>query len=389
MQYDFDELIDRRFTNSDKWEKYEPDVLPLWVADMDFRSPAPVIEALQQRVAHGVYGYPAGDGKPDTVFPLKRAILDRLERVYGWIVEPDAIVLIPGVVTGLNLAAHAIGRPDGGVLVQTPVYPPFLKIANSAGILHQEMMLARQSDGSYVVDYEAFEAAITPQTRLFVLCNPHNPVGRVFRLEELDRMAEICLKHGLTIISDEIHSDLVFSPNRHTPIAALDPEIARNTVTLMAPSKTFNLAGLQCSFAVIPDASLRKRYVAGKQGLVGWVNLLAQTAAEAAYSEGQEWLDQLLVYLQSNRDFLASYVSEHLPDIKMASPEGTYLAWLDCRSLDLPEKPYKFFLKEARVALNDGETFGTGGEGFVRLNFGCPRATLVEALERMKNSISR
>lgn len=389
MQYDFDELIDRRFTNSDKWEKYEPDVLPLWVADMDFRSPAPVIEALQEQVAYGVFGYPAGDGKHNQVFPLKRAIRDRLVRIYGWNVEQEEIVMIPGVVTGLNLAAHALGCPDGGVLVQTPVYPPFLKIASSAGILHQEMLLARQSDGSYVVDYDAFEAAITPQTRLFVMCNPHNPVGRVFHPEELTRMAEICLKHGLTIISDEIHADLVFSPNHHTPIAALDPEIARNTVTLMAPSKTFNLAGLKCSFAVITDASLRKRYVAGKQGLVGSVNLLAQTAAEVAYREGQEWLDQLLVYLQSNRDFLASYISEHLPDIKMASPEGTYLAWLDCRSLDLPEEPYKYFLKEARVALNAGETFGTGGEGFVRLNFGCPRATLVEALERMKNSISR
>jgi cystathionine beta-lyase len=388
MQYNFDEVIDRRNTESEKWRHYESDVLPLWVADMDFRSPEPVIAALQQRVAHGVFGYPSGlDATGHKQPPLKQAILEYLERRYAWEVSPETLVLVPGVVTGLNLAAHAFAKPEGGVLVQTPVYPPFLYIARQAGILHQEMQLALQPDGRYEVDWEAFERSITPQTRMFVLCNPHNPVGRVFTRVELERMAEICLRHDLVIISDEIHCDLVYAPNQHIPIASLDPEIARRTVTLMAPSKTFNIAGLECSFAIIPDAQTRKRYLDGRQGLVGWVNLMGQVAAEAAYREGQEWLNQLLVYLEDNRNWLAGYVRDHFPGVKMASPEGTYLAWLDFRALELPGGPYQHFLEKAKVALNDGKMFGTGGEGFVRLNFGCPRAVLVEAVERMRRSI--
>jgi len=389
MQYNFDERIDRISTESEKWRVYNPDVLPLWVADMDFISPAPVVQALQRRVAHGVFGYPVGgENKLQEVSPLKKAILERLERLYAWKVAPEAVAMIPGVVTGFNLAAHAFGRPDGGVLVQTPVYPPFLRIAKNAGILHQENLLLRQADGTYEVDFDAFEAAITPQTRMFVLCNPHNPVGRVFHSNELARMAEICLRHNLTIVSDEIHCDLVYAPHHHTPIASIDPEIARHTLTLMAPSKTFNIAGLDCSFVIIEDDTLRRQYLGARQGLVGSVNLLGQVAAEAAYTGGQDWLDQLLVYLQSNRDYLLQYFRDHLPGIRMAEPEGTYLAWLDCRSLNLPEGPHKFFLNQAKVALNDGKTFGTGGDGFVRLNFGCPRSMLSEALERMKEALA-
>jgi cystathionine beta-lyase len=221
---------------------------------------------------------------------------------------------------------------------------------------------------------------------MFLLCNPHNPVGRVFRRGELLRMAEICLSHSVTICADEIHSDLVFSGHEHIPIAALDPEIGQHTITLIAPSKTFNLAGLQCGFAIIPNAELRQRYQLARAGLVPWVNVMGLIGAEAAYREGQPWLDRLIPYLEANRDFLHDFVRRELPRINMTKPEGTYLAWLDCRGLG-SDNPYEFFLKHARVALNHGQTFGTGGAGFARLNFGCPRSILEEALNRIKESM--
>ncbi len=387
MIYDFDQIIDRRASDSIKWNAYPSDVLPLWVADMDFVSPEPVVRRLRQRVEQGVFGYP---GEPHgQVSPLRQAILERLERQYGWRVEPEAIIPIPGVVTGFNLACHALAGPQGGVLIQTPVYMPIAAVGKETGVLQQEMELDRQPDGSYIIDWERFEAAITPQTRMFLLCNPHNPVGRVFRPDELSRMAEICLRHNVTICSDEIHCDLIFSGQRHTPIAALDPQIAQHSLTLMAPSKTYNIAGLECSFAVIPNPELRQQYQAGRGGIVPWVNLMGQVAAEAAYREGDEWLAQALAYLQANRDYLAEFVRQHMPGVQMGIPEGTYLAWLDCRQAGLPGNPYQFFLEKAKVALNDGATFGKGGQGFVRLNFGCPRATLQEALERMAQALAQ
>ncbi len=388
--YNFDTVIERRHSESVKWRAFDPDVLPLWVADMDFASPAPVIQALQRRIEHGVFGYPEGFGDPKKELNgLRQAIIQRLAGLYGWQVQPEWIVMVPGVVTGLNQAAHAFTQAEQGILVQTPVYPPFLGMAKNAGAVRQDNELVRQADGAYTVDFSALEQTITPATRLFVLCNPHNPVGRVFTRAELEKMAEICLRHSLLIVSDEIHCDLVFGGQAHLPLASLDPAVANRTVTLMAPSKTYNLAGLQCSFAVIPDEDLRKQFAKGTLGMGGWVNLLGLVAAEAAYAGGQEWLDQLMVYLQANRDFLYKYVQDNLPGVRMGLPEATYLAWLDCRALDLPGGPYEFFLKNARVALNDGKTFGQPGEGFVRLNFGCPRATLQEALERMRAALHK
>ena len=382
MNYDFDQIINRRGTGSDKWEKYAEDVVPMWVADMDFVSPRPVVDALQSRVAQAVFGYP---GENDC---LKRAIQDWLATRYDWMVDLAAIILIPGVVTGFNLASHAMRGPEGsGVLVQTPVYFPFLRAPENAGMQRQEMELTRGPDGSYEIDVDAFEASLTDETRLFILCNPHNPVGRVFRQDELEGIAEICLRHGVPICSDEIHGDLVFSGQRHIPLASLDPDIAAQTITLMAPSKTFNLAGLQSSFAVIENPELRNNFLGAKQGLVGWVNLMGQVAALAAYESGQEWLSQLLVYLEANRDYLSEYVRTELPGITMTKPEGTYLAWLDCSQAGIEGNPRTFFLEQAKVALSDGPAFGQGGEGFVRLNFGCPRALLKEGLERMKTAL--
>jgi len=383
MRYHFDQMPDRRASDSAKWNHYPEDVLPLWVADMDVISPEPVIQALRRRVEHGVFGYPSG-----ATNTLQQVILERLERLYGWKVAAEHLVFIPGVVTGLNITGQAVGKVNEGVLIQTPVYPPFFGVSKYfSGTLQEAPLFFDMGRDQYEVDWDVFEDAITTQTRLFILCNPHNPVGRVFRKDELAKMAEICLRHEMIICSDEIHCDLVFSGNRHIPIASLDPEIAQKTITLIAPSKTFNLAGLECSIAIIPNDSLRRRFQDARRGLVGFVNLMGLVAAEAAYLEGQEWLDQLLVYLEANRDFTHEFVNSKLPGIHMSKPEGTYLAWLDCRHASIQAKPSDFFLEHARVAFNDGATFGKPGEGFVRLNFGCPREILVEALGRMKQSL--
>jgi cystathionine beta-lyase len=377
MQYDFDQRLERRNSDSIKWNYYDPDVLPLWVADMDFVSPEPVIQALTQRARQGVFGYPKEREA------LKDAIRQRLLDRYGWQVPPEAVVLVPGVVTGFHVACHMLTPGQDGVLIQTPVYPPILNAWSVNSLLNHPMQLTQTPDGSYAIDWEAFEAAITSQTRLFILCNPHNPIGRVFRRDELERMAEICLRHDILICSDEIHQDLLFPGSRHIPIASLDPEIARRTITLAAPSKTFNIAGLHCSAAIIPDAGLRERYQNARKGLVGWIDVMSMTAALAAYQEGQEWLDQVLGYLNANREFLYDTVRKKFAGISMAMPEGTYLAWLDCRTSGIPGNPCQFFMDKARVGLNDGSDFGPGGEGFVRLNFGSPRSMLEEALDHM------
>jgi len=378
MGYDFDHVIDRSPTESVKWHLYDEDVLPLWVADMDLPSPEPVVRALQERVSHGIFGYPA---EPTD---LRSVIQERLWRLYGWQIPADAVVFLPGVVAGFNLAIRAVTTPGDGVLAQTPVYFPILWAPANAGCFLDEMELTRLADGCYAVDTDEFDAAIKPRTRIFVLSNPHNPVGRVFRRDELLSMAAACARHDVVICSDEIHCDLLFDGRQHLPIASLDPEIGQRTITLMAPSKTFNVAGLNSSFAIVEDPELRQRFLNARAGLVsGHLSVLGYVATLAAYRDGQAWLDALLPYLQANRDWLKGAVDERLPGVALWKPEGTYLAWLDCRSAPLPDNPYRFFLEKARVALNDGASFGRGGEGFVRLNFGCPRSTLVEALDRM------
>ena len=390
MTYDFDRLIDRRRSDSSKWGKYVPDVLPLWVADMDFQSPEPVIRALRERVEHGFFGYIALE-QPE----FHELFADRLLKRYGWRVSPDAIVLIPGVIPGFNVAGRVFAESGDGLILQTPVYPPILRAAGNMGLTREEAPLVFRPDACdpnayYEVDVDAFEAAIRERTRFFLLCNPHNPVGRVFRRDELERLAQVCLRRGLMIVADEIHCELTYSGYRHTPIASLDGEIAERTITFMAPSKTFNLAGLKCSVAIITNAALREKFVAARVDLVSTVNVLGYTAAFAAYRDGQAWLDELLPYLEANRNFAVEYVRTRLPGVTVATPEATYLAWLDCRgSRAAGADPFTFFLEKARVALTDGLLFGPGGEGFVRLNFGCPRPRLAEALERMREALTR
>jgi cystathionine beta-lyase len=379
---DFDHIIDRRHSDSDKWRCYDKDVLPLWVADMDFAAPEPVLRALQERVGHGVFGY----GRPPVGF--REVVQERLARLYGWHVETGDIFFIPGVVSGFNLACQAVGVPGDGVLVETPVYPPMLAAPENAGRICKAVPLV-EGHRRYEHNFGAFEQAITERTSLFLLCNPHNPVGRVFEVAELERLAEICLHHDVVICSDEIHCDIVYPGHQHIPLASLAPEIAAQTITLFAPSKTFNIAGLCCSVGVVHNPDLRARLERAGVGLVPGVNVLGYAAGLAAYRDGQAWLDALLAYLEDNCDYLLEYIGAHMPGIQCWRPEGTFLAWLDCREIPVPGRPDQFFLEHARVALNDGATFGAGGEGFVRLNFGCPRAILAEALERMRAAVAR
>ncbi|MBC8170939.1 MAG: putative C-S lyase [Anaerolineae bacterium] len=384
--YNFDQVIDRRASDSIKWHTYPEDVLPLWVADMDFVSPQPVIDALRERVEHGVFGYALA---PDE---FRNIICERMQRLYNWTVQPQEIIFFPGIVPTLYVMGRVFAEPGANVLIQTPVYPPFLTAPDAYQLTASPVPLVENREGSrlhYTIDFDAFEAAINPQTKIFMLCNPHNPIGRVFTREELTRLAKICAKHDILIASDEIHADLLLDGNRHTPIASLSPEISARTVTLMAPSKTFNIAGLGCSFAIVQNEDLHKKLTAVTWGLLPFVNLLGLVAGAAAYRDGQEWLDQLLVYLQANRDALVDFVDQKLPGVAITCPEATTLAWLDFRALNLPDNdPFKFLLEKAKVGLTDGKPFGVEGTGFVRLNYGCPHSTMMTALEQIRAALA-
>jgi cystathionine beta-lyase len=384
MDYKFDTLPVRHDTDSLKWQRYGA-ALPLWVADMDFAAPEPVLTALHDRIAHGIFGYGA---PPDE---LTETLCARMADLYRWTVTPEQIIYLPGLVCGLNVVCRAVGEPGDAVLVQTPVYPPFLSAPT-----HQDRQLlmaeltAEYRDGRlyYTFDDAALADVIRSDTRLFMLCHPHNPVGRSFGIHELTQLAAICEQHDLVICSDEIHCDLLLDGQRHIPFATLSLEIAQRCITLMAPSKTFNIAGLGASFAIIQNPELRQCVKNAMRGIVPDVNVLALTAAVAAYQHGGDWLQQLLPYLAANRDVLVDYVDRYLPGVRMTKPEATYLAWLDCREAGITGNPHEFFVRNAGVAMNDGATFGPGGEGFIRLNFGCPRATLMEGLERMRAALT-
>ena len=392
MEYNFDLIINRGGTNSAKWRQYPEDVLPLWVADMDFAAPEPIQAALHRFVEHGVFGYE---------FPskeLRETVAARMETLYGWQVSPDAVVATPGVVAGFTLAANGLCETGQGLLVQPPVYPPFLKVNGSAGLVRQEAALMPETIGStlrYSVDFDIFQKAIHSngaRTGMFLFCNPHNPTGQIYSKDDLVCMAEICLKNNIVICSDEIHSEVLLGGTNHIPIAALDPEISDHTVTLIAPSKTFNIPGLFCGFAIIPNKDLLERYKKTVECMAMHVSSPGLAAAQVAFSGTCDaWLAELRAYLTRNRDFLVDFVRNELTGIKTTVPDATYLAWLDCaepvKSGKLSGTPHEYFLKSAKVALNEGRDFGSGGEGFVRLNFGCPHAILVEALTRMKSAL--
>ncbi len=377
-QFDFDIPIDRRNTSSEKWDKYAGrDILPLWVADMDFRSPPAVMEALHARVDHGVFGY---SGVPEE---LVVAVQNMLQRDYDWRVEKEWLVWLPGLVCGLNVACRAVGEVGDGVATFTPVYPPFLSSPGLAGRELVAVPLACTND-KWQMDLDALERSITPRTRLLLLCSPHNPVGRVWSRGEQQALLELAVRHNLVICSDEIHAGLVLEQGtRHIPFAALSDEAARRTITLQAPSKTYNIPGLGCSFAVIPDKALRRSFRHVMAGIVPHVNLLGYTAALAAYCDSEEWRKGLLDYLRGNRDLVLCEVAA-MPGLKTWPVESTYLAWIDARGLGLSD-PAGFFEKGG-VGLSDGAPFGA--PGFVRLNFGCTRSTLIAALERMRRALT-
>ena len=387
MKYDFDELIERRGSDCLKYdfavERGMPeDILPLWVADMDFRTAPCITERIQKDAAFGIFGYT--DSRDDYFQTLAKWY----ETYFGWKVEKDWLVKTPGIVFAIATAVSAFTKEGDGVLIQQPVYYPFSAVIrdNNRRLINNGLVL---KDGHYEMDLEDFEQKIIlEKVKLFILCSPHNPVGRVWTEEELQRVGEICLKYDVKIISDEIHSDFVYPGFAHHVLTTVDERFRDISIICTAPSKTFNLAGLQVSNILIPNAELRRAFER-KMLAVGYsqVNMLGLHACQAAYEGGREWLEQLKEYLKGNLDFVRSYLKENLPQIKLIEPEGTYLVWLDCRELGLSEKELEQFIaQKAKLWLDDGVIFGKAGEGFERVNIACPRATLEEALERLKKA---
>lgn len=381
------EYVVRTDSDSAKWGLYGPDVIPLWVADMDFRSPQSMLDALHARVDHGVFGY----GGPQAA--LAEVFCQHLEDLYQWQVNPEEIIFLPGLVCGLNVVARAIGEPGTSVMSFEPVYPPFLGApANQDRRLQTSALLPHEVDGAlhYRFDLEDCRRRIDGSTRLFLLCNPHNPVGRSFTEEELLALTEFCQDRGLVLCSDEIHCELLLGDTRHIPIASLAPEIAQNTITLMAPSKTFNIPGLGCSMAIVPNPELRAAVQQVCHGLVPHVNILGYVAAIAAYSDPacRIWVQDLCRTLTDNRDYLLAEMQALFPAARMTRPESTYLAWIDFSAY--VDNPYRFFHNHAKVALSPGDSFCTqGGHSFARLNMGTSQDMLAQALQRMKDAMDQ
>ncbi len=389
MEFDFDRVIDRRNTGSVKWDLAEArlgyhDIIPMWVADMDFRAPEPIIEALRKVADLGIYGYAA------RMPSYYDAFISWMSQRFNWEIRQEWIEFTPGVVPAINLAVRAFTQPGDEVIVQTPVYYPFFSAitCNGRTVLDNPLRL---ENGRYVMDLAGLEKKMSPRTRLVLLCSPHNPGGRVWNKEELMALGELCLKHDIIVVSDEIHSDIVYHGFSHTVFATLSPEFAQNSIVCTGVSKTFNLAGLAISNIVIPNADLRKRFhdeVAGC-GLT-LSNIFGLAAAEAAYRHGKPWLEALLNYLEGNLDYLTDYIVSNIPGIKVIRPQGTYLAWLDCRGLPISgERARNFMLAEARVGLEEGTIFGAKEVGFWRMNFACPRSILKQAMERIETAVKR
>lgn len=387
MRYDFDTVLDRRGTHSLKWDRCPvdfglDDVIPMWVADMDFAAPPAVVEAVTRRAAHGAYGYAS---IPESMWT---SAIDWLRARHGWAVERPWLARAPGVVPALNLCVNAFTQPGDAVVVQTPVYYPFFHAVERNGrrLLRNPLVA---DGGRYRMDLDDLERRIDARTRLVILCSPHNPVGRVWTREELERLGEVCVRRDLIVLSDEIHMDLALPGHRHVPLATVSPALADRTVTLLAPSKTFNVASLNMSLVVSANHGLLARYEEAfdAAGLI-IASLFGAVALEAAYRHGAEWLDQLLEYLAANVDLADRFIGDRLPELRFVRPEGTYLALIDCRRLGMAQHELdEFFLRTARVYFDSGEWFGQESAGFERINLACPRATLQDALERMERAI--
>lgn len=383
MKYDFDKQHSRYGTASVKWDQAEKlfgekDVIPLWVADMDFQAPPAVTEALKARAEVGIYGYTI---RPQGFFD---AIMGWSKRRHQWEIKQEWLAFCPGIVSALSLMVTTFTEPGDKILIQTPVYPPFFQVIrdNDREIVTNRLMMR---DGRYEIDFADLEQKLQTGVKVMLLCIPHNPVGRVWTREELIQVGELCEKYRVLVIADEIHCDLVYKGHKHLPFASLREEFAENSITCTSTAKTFNLAGLQSSAIIIPNPQLRSQFNASSHRLhLVLENFFAITAVEAAYNHGEEWLEELLVYLQGNLEFAVSYIQQHMSRIRINKPEGTYLVWLDFRDLGMNQQQLKRWMyREAKVALSDGSLFGPEGEGFMRLNIACPRATLEEGLKRI------
>ncbi|MDF9842257.1 MULTISPECIES: MalY/PatB family protein [unclassified Paenibacillus] len=384
--YDFERKIDRRNTRSYKWDQSEKlfgnsNILPLWVADMDFESPPAVKEAILRRVESGIYGYSV------TGESYKQAIVSWYSRRHDWKIQPEWITDSPGIVTSLSLSVELLTKPGDEVILQSPVYYPFYDVINmnDRTVAKNPLIL---NNGRYEMDYAHLEEVMKGGAKLLLLCNPHNPGGTVWKREELLRLGELCLRYGVTVISDEIHCDMIMPGHKHIPFASLSEELADITVTTLAATKTFNLPGLQTSYIVAKNPELRRKYERKLKALsLHMSHYFAQEAVEAAYNEGEAWLDELIRHIAGNAEYAISYLAEHLPAVKVMRPEATYLLWLNCRALGLDAAGLKKLMyKEAEVAFNEGSVFGPEGEGHLRINLACPRSVLAEALQRFSRA---
>ncbi|MCM3161116.1 pyridoxal phosphate-dependent aminotransferase [Metabacillus litoralis] len=386
----FDQVINRKKTDSVKWDYTKrifgvEDVLPMWVADMDFPAPEEVIDALHTRVDHGIFGYTMPGSK------MEESVKNWLDSRHSWKIDPKTITYSPGIVTAISMAIHAFTTSEDKIVVQPPVYYPFFEIAqkHKREVLYNQLLL--NEDFRYEIDFNDLEEKLSDErTTLFILCNPHNPSGRVWSKEELTRIGDLCIKHNVLIISDDIHSDLLLFGNQYTPIASIRKDIANQTITCIAPSKTFNLAGLQASILLIPNDSLKRRYNEVQQvfGVMG-INTLGAEAMQAAYEHGSNWLDELIQYLQENVLLIEEYLMNHLPQVKIMRPESTYLVWIDASNVNKSDKELQeLLLNKGKLALHIGSKFGKNGEGFLRMNIACPKETLLDGLKRLKIALT-
>lgn len=387
MTYDFDTVIDRWNTRSAKWDGMESrygtkDAIPMWVADMDFMSPPEVVQALEERARHGLFGYTT---RPDSYF---EAIIDWIKNRHGFQIQKEWIGHSPGVVSGLGFIVEALTQPGDKIIIQTPVYYPFRMVSESAGceIVENDLLY---ENGQYTMDFDDLEAKAAAGAKMLILCSPHNPVGRVWTKEELTRLGEICLKHNVLVVSDEIHGDLIYKEYKHIPFGSLSPEFSQKSITCIAPSKTFNLAGLQTSTMIIADKEIQEKVnqTMMKHFAFG-ANAFGVVALEAAYRHGGPWLDALMDYLKENLKVMTEFIEQRIPSIKVVQPEGTYLVWLDCTELGMEAKELDdFMLRRARLALDEGHIFGKNGEGFQRINIACPRSLLMTGLQQLEQAV--
>ncbi|MBE9468198.1 MAG: putative C-S lyase [Bacteroidetes bacterium] len=384
MKFNFDKIVNREGTNTVKYDLRRlffgtNDVIPMWVADMEFEAPPCVTEALIKRAQHKIYGYTL---KPESYF---QSIINWLQKRHDWDIKKEWISSSPGVVSAVTMSVMAYTNPGDKIIVQTPVYFPFFSsITNSGRVLVNNQL--QLLNGKYEIDFDDLEKKINNDAKMLVLCSPHNPGGRVWTKQELQRIGELCVKNNVVIVSDEIHSDLILRDYKHIPIASISKQISDITITLIAPSKTFNVAGLSTSVAICSSKELMKKYNdILDTNHIGFGNIFGLEALEAAYTYGEEWLEQLIDYVQDNINFAYNFVAKNMPKIKVVKPEATFLIWFDCRNLNLnDEELTKFFVNEAKVGLNVGNTFGKGGEGFMRMNVACPQSLLLQGLERIK-----